>query len=99
MEKGGHIYIVANQYRTTFYIGVTSNLAVRSKQHKDGSGSQFTKKHACKDLIYYEFFHEIEGAIAREKQLKNWKRTWKESLIKEMNPLLRDLYDDVADMK
>lgn len=99
MSKGGYIYIVSNKYRTTLYIGVTTDLAARSDQHKNGDGSKFTKKYQCTDLIYYEFFPTIVEAINREKQLKKWKRVWKEDLIRRINPTLKDLYDDIGDMK
>lgn len=82
---------MTNAYRTTFYIGVTSNLKSRVLKHIEGIGSKFTKKYNIKDLIYYEEFLSIEQAIAREKQLKNWHKGWKLNLIKEMNPTLKTL--------
>tara|TARA_R110001592_G_scaffold271645_3_gene538194 strand:- start:2147 stop:2422 length:276 start_codon:yes stop_codon:yes gene_type:complete len=66
--KGGYIYIVSNKTRTVLYIGVTSDLANRVFQHKEGKGSQFTSKYNCKDLLYYEFFDSIDEAILREKR-------------------------------
>ncbi len=59
----GHVYIMSNQYRTTFYIGVTSNLEVRVWQHLNGEGSAFVKKYKCYDLIYFEYFERITDAI------------------------------------
>ncbi|GAA5024550.1 endonuclease [Marivirga lumbricoides] len=97
--KGGYVYIVSNVTRSTLYIGITSNLAERSYQHKFEEGSEFTKKYHCSDLIYYEFFESIEEAIEREKVLKKWNRQWKIDLIREQNPLFKDLYDEVAEMK
>ncbi|MDC6386222.1 GIY-YIG nuclease family protein [Flagellimonas taeanensis] len=85
------VYIMTNTYRTTFYIGVTSNLANRVVEHQEGSGSKFTKKYNLTDLVYFEVFSDIDQAIAREKQLKNWHRDWKINLIKEQNPTLRTL--------
>ncbi|WP_296620428.1 GIY-YIG nuclease family protein [Marivirga sp.] len=64
-----------------------------------GEGSNFTTKFKCTDLIYYEFYESIEEAIIREKQLKKWKREWKINLIKKKNPELKDLFDEVAEMK
>jgi putative endonuclease len=93
--KGGYFYIVSNPHRTTLYIGVTDSLRNRSWQHKNGEGSKFTKKYNCTDLVYFECFEDIESAISREKQVKTWKRAWKEALIKSVNPEMRDLYDDV----
>ncbi|KAB5492174.1 MULTISPECIES: GIY-YIG nuclease family protein [Flagellimonas] len=85
------IYIMTNTYRTTFYIGMTSNLTKRVVEHQEGSGSKFTKKYNLTDLVYFEVFSDIDQAIAREKQLKNWHHDWKVNLIKEQNPTLRTL--------
>ena len=97
--KGGYIYIMSNKSRSVVYIGVTSNLCSRVYQHKLEIGSIFTNKYRCYDLIYYEFYPSIEEAILREKQLKKWKRTWKDELITSMNPHLKDLFEDVTEMQ
>ncbi len=89
--KTSYTYILTNKYRTTFYIGVTSNLNKRTTEHQNGIGSEFTKKYDFKDLIYFEEFTDINQAIAREKQIKNWKKEWKLNLIKEKNPILETL--------
>ncbi len=90
MQKS-YIYILTNKYRTTFYIGVTANLSKRLEEHYDETGSKFTKKYNTKHLIYFETFLDIEQAIAREKQLKNWRKEWKLNLIKTINPTLKTL--------
>ena len=97
--KGGYIYILSNKSRTVLYIGVTANLYARTLEHKSGCGSAFTKKYRCFDLLYYEFYSSIEEAILREKQLKKWKRDWKEELIKSRNPLLSDLSGETEDLQ
>ncbi len=97
MTKGGYIYIVSNKHRTTLYTGVTSNLQARIFQHKYEGGSKFTTKYNCTDLLYYEVFGDIASAIAREKQLKKWKRAYKENLINDFNPQWRDLYEEVLE--
>jgi putative endonuclease len=89
--KRGYVYILTNPNRTTFYIGVTSNIDRRLTQHKDGVGSRFTSKYKTKDLVYLEEFESIQPAIAREKQLKNWHRQWKIDLIRSVNPEMKDL--------
>jgi putative endonuclease len=89
--KLSYTYILTNKYRTTFYIGVTANLSKRLYEHIEGSGSIFTNKYNIKDLIYYEEFTDINEAIAREKQLKNWHKEWKLNLIRESNPTLKTL--------
>lgn len=85
------VYIMTNKYRTTFYIGVTGNLSNRIIEHALGEGSKFTKKYNLTDLVYLEKFSDMNQAIAREKQLKNWHRDWKVNLIKEQNPKLETL--------
>ena len=89
--KKSYVYILTNKYRTTFYIGVTSNLEKRLVEHYEEKGSLFTKKYNLKDLIYFEEYLDINQAIAREKQLKNWHKDWKINLIKETNPTLKTL--------
>ena len=82
---------MTNAYRTTFYIGVTTNLEKRITEHTDGLGSKFTQKYNLKDLIYFEKFTDVNQAIDRENQLKNWHKEWKLNLIKEKNPKLETL--------
>jgi len=89
--KSSYVYILTNKYRTTFYIGVTADLYKRVSAHENGIGSTFTKKYNLKDLIYFEEFSDVNQAIAREKQLKNWHKEWKINLIKEKNPSLSTL--------
>ena len=91
LYKSGYTYIMSNQYRTTFYIGVTSNLEARVWQHINNEGSAFVKKYKLYDLVYYEYFEKITDAIDREKQLKNWHQGWKINLIKSENPEMKDL--------
>ena len=97
--KGGYVYIVANHTHSTLYIGVTSDLYVRILSHKNGDGSIFTKKYNCNKLLYYEFFEHISSAIEREKQLKKWKREWKNKLIGEFNPAYKDLFNEILDFR
>ncbi|MEC3964614.1 GIY-YIG nuclease family protein [Flagellimonas halotolerans] len=85
------VYIMTNKYRTTFYIGVTSNLRKRVAEHYEEIGSKFTKRYRLTDLVYFETYSDINQAIAREKQLKNWHHDWKINLIKEQNPTLKTL--------
>tara|TARA_R110001583_G_C5399670_1_gene385623 strand:- start:48 stop:332 length:285 start_codon:yes stop_codon:yes gene_type:complete len=93
--KESYIYITSNKNRTTIYIGVTSNLKRRIEEHKNKKGSFFTKKYNCYNLIYYEKFNDVNLAIKREKQLKNWHSDWKWNLVKEFNPNLIDLYFEI----
>ena len=93
--KQGHIYIMSNQYRTTFYIGVTNDLQIRVWQHLNEGGSEYVKKYKLFDLVYYEYFERITDAIDREKQLKNWHHGWKVNLIKSVNPEMKDLKAEI----
>ncbi len=60
-------------------------------EHSEGVGAKFTSKYNLIDLVYFEEFDNVNDAILREKQLKNWKREWKMNLIKMLNPELQDL--------
>ncbi len=84
-------YIMSSSNNSTLYIGVTNDLERRVAEHKSGSGSVFTKKYHCHKLVYFESFSDIEQAIAREKQLKGWKRERKDALIDSVNKERRDL--------
>ena len=92
MEKNAYVYCMANNNNNVLYIGVTNNLERRVWEHKNHSNpNSFTSKYNCNKLVYYEYANSIEGAIEREKQLKNWKRQWKNELIEKMNPNWLDL--------
>ncbi len=97
--KGGYVYIISNKYRSVLYTGVTSNLYSRIYEHKQGMGSVWASKYNCIDLMYYEFHDDIESAIKREKQIKKWKRAYKENIITDFNPDWKDLYNEVEEMQ
>src|SRR5688572_17027305 len=84
------VYIMGINNLTVLYVGVTSNLESRVLEHKNGE-SNYTAKYKCKLLLYYEDYSDIRNAIAREKQLKKWKREWKEALIRTENPEMKDI--------
>ena len=90
VEKGGWVYIMSSHSRC-LYIGVTSDLWGRVQEHKNGVYKGFTQKYKVHHLVYHEVFHDIESAIAREKQLKGWSRAKKIALIEKMNPGWNDL--------
>jgi putative endonuclease len=75
----------------TLYIGITSNLVFRVRQHKDHTFRGFTAKYDVDRLLYYETYGEVSRAIAREKQVKGWKRERKIALIEKNNPQWTDL--------
>lgn len=90
--KPGYVYIMASARNGTLYVGVTSDLAKRVWQHRNGLGDGFAQKHGCKLLVWYIAFDDLEEARLRELQMKKWKRIWKLSEIEAMNPGWKDLY-------
>lgn len=88
------VYILSNFKRTTLYIGITSNLEKILYEHKNKLIKGFSEKYNCDRLVYFEDTKDIESAIAREKQLKKWKREWKDELIQSDNPQWLDLSQD-----
>jgi putative endonuclease len=96
MQKGGCIYIMTNTFRTTVYIGVTSNLEGRIWEHKNKVyPKSFTAKYNLNRCVYYECFFTIQEAISREKELKAWRRSKKNELINQLNPYWEDLYNQL----
>ena len=97
MHKGGFIYILTNKNKTVLYIGVTSDLEGRIWEHENRvDRKSFTYQYNVVYLIYYEFLESIDLAIDREKQLKKWSRTKKETLVKKLNPEWRFLNEEIA---
>ena len=90
------VYILASKRNGTLYVGVTNDLARRVAQHRAGTGASFTRKYGVTRLVHAQPFEDIEYAIAQEKRLKKWPRTWKIRIIEQDNPGWRDLYDDIA---
>ena len=88
------MYILASYKNGTLYIGVTGNLENRISIHKNDIVKGFTKKFAVHSLVHLEEFENSLQAIAREKQLKHWKRDWKIELIEKSNPDWNDISDE-----
>lgn len=91
MEKGGFSYIMANRPFGVLYVGVTNDIHVRMHQHHEGRGSRFCQRYGIDRLVLVEPHAFIQEAIAREKQLKAWRREWKLELIEQANPIWDDL--------
>lgn len=90
MEKQYYIYILRNK-SGNFYIGITNDLIRRLWEHKNKLVKGFTEKYNVDKLIYYEVYNDPENAISREKQLKNWNRKKKISLITKFNPRFEEI--------
>ena len=95
MEKLYYVYMLASGRNGTLYVGVTNDLARRVWEHKTDLVEGFTKKHGVHLLVWYEAHNDINGAIAREKQIKGWNRAWKIRLIEEHNSGWNDLFESV----
>lgn len=89
------VYILASKRNGTLYIGVTSDLVKRVWEHKSDLAEGFTKQYQVHQLVWYETSQNMESAITREKQLKEWKRQWKVELIEKTNPYWNDLYPTI----
>ena len=92
-EYGGWVYIVTNRPNGTLYLGVTSDIARRAWEHREGLVEGFTKRYGLTRLVYAERHDEIAAAIQRERTMKHWSRAWKIDLIVAQNPDWDDLYE------
>ena len=91
-DKTYCIYIMTNQSRT-LYLGFTNNIQQRVRQHKEGLIDGFTSLYKIDTLVYFETFSDVNSGIAREKQIKRWRREKKLRLITQKNPDWSDLSD------
>lgn len=85
-QKQYYVYLLATKKYGTLYTGVTSNLAQRMYQHREGLSEGFTKKYNIHQLVYFEVHLDVYEAITREKRIKKWNRQWKINLIEQNNP-------------
>lgn len=96
MTKGGSVYFMTNKRNNVLYTGATSDLPNRVIEHKRHKyPHSFTARYNCEKLVYFENFSSIVEAIAREKEIKGWKRFKKDHLINGMNPRWEDLYPKI----
>lgn len=86
------VYMMTNRMHGAIYIGVTSDLILRTDQHRRGAVEGFTRRYGLQRLVWYELHDTIVGAIQREKSLKRYPRDWKTNLIERMNPDWSDLF-------
>jgi putative endonuclease len=86
MEKISYVYLMNSASRRALYTGVTALLYERVWEHKNNLGRYFTSKYKCYRLVYFEQFGSIEAAIAREKEIKGWRRDKKNRLVESLNP-------------
>ena len=92
--RHSYVYIMSGR-SDTLYTGVTSVLEKRASQHKEKAVDGLTKRYNLTSLVYYEVHEDLRAAIAREKQIKGWKRARKVELIESVNPEWRDLSEEL----
>jgi putative endonuclease len=86
-----YVYMMTNRSRVVLYTGITNSLMRRVSQHQNSEIKGFTKTYKVDRLIYYERFNDPRDAIAREKEIKGWRREKKNALVERMNPKWADL--------
>ena len=91
------VYIVTKPTKSVLYVGITNDLAQRLVEHymERGKPSTFAGRYYCYNLLYYEDFQYVEDAIAREKEIKKWRRSKKEALINKFNPERKFLNNEI----
>jgi putative endonuclease len=96
VQKWYFIYMLMNQSGSVLYTGVTNDLCARVLQHRSREGRGFSAKYGAERLVHFEIFQDVKAAIAREKQIKSWRRSRKDALIRSKNPEFLDLADQAA---
>jgi putative endonuclease len=91
-----YVYLLASKKHGTLYLGVTNDLVRRTHEHKTKAIDGFSKRHGVEKLVWFAVYDDPLTAIAREKELKKWRRDWKVRLIEESNPNWDDLYPGIA---
>ena len=91
-----HVYLLASKRHGTLYLGVTNNIVRRVYEHRTKAADGFTRRYSVDKLIWFEIYDDALTAIARERELKKWRRDWKIRLIEEGNPGWVDLYPGIS---
>ncbi|MGY3607145.1 MULTISPECIES: GIY-YIG nuclease family protein [unclassified Bradyrhizobium] len=91
-----YVYLLASKKYGTLYLGVTNDIIRRIYEHKTKTVPGFTKRYTVDRLVWFEIYDDPTTAIAREKELKKWRRDWKIRLIEEKNPDWIDLYPEIT---
>ena len=95
-RDGYYVYLLASKKHGTLYLGVTNNIVRRVYEHRTKAVPGFTKRYGVDKLVWFEIYDDALTAIAREKELKKWRRDWKIRLIEEQNPGWEDLYPGIS---
>ena len=85
------VYILASRPHGALHVGLTSDLITRCEQLRSGKGSAHTTKYGIKTLVWFRRFEYLDEAVAFERRLKRWHRSWKDELIEAVNPAWEDM--------
>ena len=91
-----YVYLLASKKHGTLYLGVTNDIVRRGYEHRTKLVPGFTARYGVDKLVWFEIYNDVTTAIAREKQLKKWRRDWKIRLIEENNSEWVDLYPEIS---
>jgi putative endonuclease len=91
-----YVYLLASGKHKTLYLGVTNDLVRRIHEHKTKVVPGFTSRYDVVRLVWFEIYDDPTNAIAREKDIKKWRRDWKIRLIEEENPDWSDIYPSIT---
>jgi putative endonuclease len=89
--KAYFVYMMTNRSRVVLYTGITNGLERRLWYHTHTSSRSFVKRYKVDRLVYYETYYNVRDAIAREKEIKKWRREKKIELVRKLNPKWEDL--------
>jgi putative endonuclease len=91
-----YVYLLASKKHGALYLDVTNNIVRRVFEHRTDAVNGFTARYGVHKLVWFEIYDDAITAIAREKELKKWRRDWKIRLIEEQNPEWVDLYPGMS---
>ena len=91
-----YVYLLASKKHGTLYLGVTNDIVRRVHEYRTDAVKGFTSRYGVHKLVWFEIYDDAITAIAREKELKKWRRDWKIRLIEEQNPEWGDLYPGIC---
>lgn len=95
-EHRYYVYLLTNWNNKVMYVGITNDLVRRVREHKTKAVKGFTEKYNVHKLVYFEETSEVNAAIAREKEIKKWRREKKNALVIHANPEWRDLAEELG---
>jgi putative endonuclease len=97
VESCYYVYLLTNWNHRVMYVGVTNDLSRRLYEHKNKLIKGFTEKYNLNKLVYFEETRDVQSALAREKEIKKWRREKKDALVQSVNPEWRDISDEGKD--